>query len=139
MTVTWRNEDGRLCRRTVWGDDYDRLADRLDRAGYTREGVAPMSAFDDTPATAPTDELLAWHMRRLTRWVKRANRWFALCQNPDDPAWNPRKAPSKVSKHEAYADGAAIARLTGKPTPHTYAALCALVGEPDGRPESLRP
>lgn len=50
MTVTWRDEDGRLNRRKVWGDNYDRLADSLDRAGYTRE--VPCTCYE-LGATGP--------------------------------------------------------------------------------------
>jgi hypothetical protein len=81
------------------------------------------------PTTAP---YAAYYHKQLRAWVRRQNKWFDMCHavrlDPTAP-YNLRAMPSKASKYHAYGHGANLARLTGRPTPHTFRDLCDLVGE----------
>jgi len=97
---------------------------------------------DLSPETRASFDLM--YAKRVRSFVRRANKWFAWCDRYQEVG--PQRAgkrpvnPSKDAKHQAYSDAAQLCRLRGiAERPHTFAGLCALVGEPCALTERSSP
>lgn len=88
--------------------------------------------------TATTTYVPHWSANKLEAWIKRADRWFALCDaltaargtdaEPDAfRAWEKGRMPSKNSKHQAYSDGHSLARFLGLAAPQTRDDLAQIL------------
>jgi len=63
-------------------------------------------------------EILKRRVDSLGRWVRSFDRWLAICAEARDgnmANYNPRRMPSKASKHYAYDDAYVIAQALGLP------------------------
>lgn len=85
----------------------------------------------DTTTRPLNRELLKNRTTKLASWIRRFDRWMAICDKAsqgDYSEYNVRRMPSKASKGHAYDDGYAIATMLGvKPELHNVDDLRRMV------------